>query len=196
MESDPPPSRTVPAVVACSRDPRAALPPAFGRGRSARRAAEIRSAARSCATCSSSEFQGTGLSGQSASLVRAVGPALSDRGGDSRRGRPGRHRGARGRMSLEVVEACGRKGVRALVVISAGFKEVGPRVARVKRPPRACGAPRHAPRRSELPRHPEYRPGVVLNATFAPVQPLRGACAVLVPERRLWDSRSWTTRGS
>jgi hypothetical protein len=31
---------------------------------------------------------------------------------------------------LEVVEACGRKGVRALIVISAGFKEIGPEGAK------------------------------------------------------------------
>ena len=79
---------------------------------------------------------------------------------------------------LEAVEACGRKGVRALVVISAGFKEVG-----------AEGAKREADLRALVRKHGmrligpnclgilNTDPGVALNATFAPVRPPAGRVA-------------------
>ena len=79
---------------------------------------------------------------------------------------------------LETVEACGRKGVRALVVISAGFKEVGPE-----------GRERETALREVVRRHGmrlvgpnclgilNTDPGVRMNATFAPVQPPPGRVA-------------------
>lgn len=79
---------------------------------------------------------------------------------------------------LETVEACGRKGVRALVVISAGFKEVGPE-----------GRERENALREAVRRHGmrlvgpnclgilNTDPGVRMNATFAPVQPPPGRVA-------------------
>ncbi|HET9251912.1 MAG TPA: acetate--CoA ligase family protein [Candidatus Eisenbacteria bacterium] len=79
---------------------------------------------------------------------------------------------------LEAVEACGRKGVRALVVISAGFKEVG-----------AEGREREIALREAVRRHGmrlvgpnclgilNTDPGVRMNATFAPVQPPPGRVA-------------------
>jgi acetyl coenzyme A synthetase (ADP forming)-like protein len=79
---------------------------------------------------------------------------------------------------LEVVEACGRKGVRALIVISAGFKEIGPE-----------GAKREADLRAAVKKHGmrligpnclgilNTDPNVRLNATFAPVEPPHGRVA-------------------
>ncbi len=79
---------------------------------------------------------------------------------------------------LESVEACGRKGVQALVVISAGFKEVG-----------SEGAAREAELRAAVRRHGmrligpnclgvlNTDPAVSMNATFAPVQPPPGRVA-------------------
>jgi acetate---CoA ligase (ADP-forming) len=78
----------------------------------------------------------------------------------------------------EVVEACGAKGVRALIVISAGFKEVGPE-----------GAGREAALRATVRRYGmrlvgpnclgvlNTDPAVRMNATFAPVQPPVGRVA-------------------
>ncbi len=79
---------------------------------------------------------------------------------------------------LEAVEACGRKGVRALVVISAGFKEVG-----------AEGAKREDELRAMVRRYGmrlvgpnclgilNTDPAVSMNATFAPVQAPPGRVA-------------------
>jgi acetyl coenzyme A synthetase (ADP forming)-like protein len=79
---------------------------------------------------------------------------------------------------LEAVEACGRKGVKALVVISAGFKEVG-----------GDGAAREVELRAAVRRHNmrlvgpnclgmlSTDPSVSMNATFAPVQPPPGRIA-------------------
>ncbi|HEU4724642.1 MAG TPA: acetate--CoA ligase family protein [Candidatus Eisenbacteria bacterium] len=79
---------------------------------------------------------------------------------------------------LEAVEACGKKGVKALVVISAGFKEVGEE-----------GAKREVALR-EIVRRYKMRlvgpnclgilntdPAVKMNATFAPLQPPPGRVA-------------------
>lgn len=79
---------------------------------------------------------------------------------------------------LEAVEACGRKGVRALVVISAGFKEVG-----------AEGLKREEELRAMVRRYGmrlvgpnclgvlNTDPAVSMNATFAPVQAPPGRVA-------------------
>lgn len=79
---------------------------------------------------------------------------------------------------LEVVEACGAKGVRALVVISAGFKEVGPE-----------GQKREEDLRAAVLRHGmrlvgpnclgilNTDPAVSMNATFSPVQAPPGRVA-------------------
>jgi len=79
---------------------------------------------------------------------------------------------------LDAVEECGKKGVRALVVISAGFKETG-----------AAGAKREADLRTAVRRHGmrligpnclgilNTDPKVSMNATFAPVQPPPGRVA-------------------
>ncbi len=79
---------------------------------------------------------------------------------------------------LEAVEACGRKGVKALVVISAGFKEIG-----------AEGAKLEVQLREAVRRHGmrlvgpnclgilNTDPAVSMNATFAPVQPPAGRIA-------------------
>ncbi len=76
---------------------------------------------------------------------------------------------------LGVVEACGRKGVRGLVVITAGFKEVGPE-----------GAALEAELRDRVRKHGmrmvgpncmgiiNTEPAVRLNATFAATVPERG----------------------
>src|SRR5262245_47988086 len=83
-----------------------------------------------------------------------------------------------GPLALEAVEACGRKGVKALVVISAGYKEVG-----------EAGRVREA-ELLEVARRYQMRlvgpnclgivntdPAVAMNATFAPVQPPQGRVA-------------------
>jgi acetyl coenzyme A synthetase (ADP forming)-like protein len=79
---------------------------------------------------------------------------------------------------LEAVEACGKKGVRALIVISAGFKETG-----------ADGAKREAELRDIVRKHGmrlvgpnclgilNTDPKVSMNATFAPVEPPAGRVA-------------------
>jgi len=79
---------------------------------------------------------------------------------------------------LEVVESCAKKGVKALVVISAGFKETG-----------GEGIAREDALRDAVRRHGmrlvgpnclgilNTDPAVMLNATFAPVQPPPGRIA-------------------
>ena len=79
---------------------------------------------------------------------------------------------------LETVEACGRKGVKALVVISAGFKEVGPE-----------GVKREEALRAAVRRHGmrlvgpnclgilNTDPAVSMNATFSPVDAPHGRVA-------------------
>jgi acetate---CoA ligase (ADP-forming) len=76
---------------------------------------------------------------------------------------------------LSVAEACGEKGVRALCVISAGFKEVGPEGAERERELLAC-VRRHGMRlvgpncMGVLSTDPESS----MNATFAPTMPPAG----------------------
>ena len=79
---------------------------------------------------------------------------------------------------LEVVEACGVKGVKALVVISAGFKETG-----------AEGAKRETELRAVVRQHGmrlvgpnclgivNTDPRTAMNATFAPLEPPAGRVA-------------------
>jgi acetyl coenzyme A synthetase (ADP forming)-like protein len=79
---------------------------------------------------------------------------------------------------LEAVEACGKKGVKALVVITAGFKEIGEEGAKLEL------------RLRDLVRRYKMRmvgpnclglvnadPAVMMNATFAPLQPPSGRVA-------------------
>jgi len=79
---------------------------------------------------------------------------------------------------LETVEACGRKGVQALVVISAGFKETGPDGAERERAlveaARRHGMRLVGPNCLGL---LNTDPAVSLNATFAPVDALPGRVA-------------------
>ena len=79
---------------------------------------------------------------------------------------------------LETVEACGRKGVRGLIVISAGFKEVGPEGAERERELLAA-ARRHGMRLvgPNCLGLLNTDPAVSLNATFAPVDALPGRVA-------------------
>src|SRR5262245_1482682 len=76
---------------------------------------------------------------------------------------------------LEVAEACGRKGVRGLVVITAGFKEVGAEGARLEA--RLRGIVRKHGMRMVGPNCMgiiNTEPDVRLNATFAAARPQRG----------------------
>jgi acetyl coenzyme A synthetase (ADP forming)-like protein len=76
---------------------------------------------------------------------------------------------------LEVAEECGRKGVRGLVVISAGFGEVGPegreRQAELLRACRAHGMRLIGPNCIGI---MNTNPAVRLNATFGPLVPPPG----------------------
>ena len=79
---------------------------------------------------------------------------------------------------LDVLEACGRKGVRAAVVISAGFKETGPEGAQRERALKDC-ADRHGMRLIGLNCLGvlNTEAGVRLDATFAPIFPPPGSVA-------------------
>jgi len=79
---------------------------------------------------------------------------------------------------LEAVEACGKKGVKALIVISAGFKEVGAEGAKLE------VALRETARRYKMRLVGpnclgvlNTDPAVMMNATFAPVRPPAGRVA-------------------
>jgi acetyl coenzyme A synthetase (ADP forming)-like protein len=81
---------------------------------------------------------------------------------------------------LPVLEDCGRKGVKGVVVITAGFRETGP--AGRRREERALETVRRHGMRMVGPNcmgiintHPQVR----LDATFAPTPPLRGKVAFL-----------------
>ena len=79
---------------------------------------------------------------------------------------------------LDVVEACGRKGVRAIVVISAGFKETGDEGAARERELRDRAL--HYGMRMVGPNCLgvlNTEPAVSMNATFAPVRPPAGHVA-------------------
>ena len=79
---------------------------------------------------------------------------------------------------LNVVEACGKKGVKALVVISAGFKEIGgegvDRQNALVEIVRRYGMRLVGPNCLGI---LNTDPGVNMNATFAPVQPPPGRIA-------------------
>ena len=93
-----------------------------------------------------------------------------------------------------VAEACGRKGVKALVVISAGFKEVG-----------GAGIEREAALRECVRRYGmrlvgpncmgvlNTAPEVAMNATFAPNMPPAGPVAFLSQSGAMGSS-GWTGR--
>ena len=78
-------------------------------------------------------------------------------------------------LVLEVAEACGRKGVKALVVISAGFSETGKegqeRQAELVRVCRASGMRLIGPNCMGI---ANTDPAVLLDATFAPGVPPQG----------------------
>jgi len=81
---------------------------------------------------------------------------------------------------LDVVDQCGRKGVRGIVVISAGFKETGPegaeREAAILTKVRNYGMRMLGPNCMGV---INTDPEVGLNATFSPVFPPRGNVALL-----------------
>ncbi len=81
---------------------------------------------------------------------------------------------------LPVVEECGKKGVKGLVVISAGFKEIGGEG--IKREEELLKIVRKYNMRMVGPNCMglvNMDPNVRLNATFAPVQPISGGLAFL-----------------
>jgi acetyl coenzyme A synthetase (ADP forming)-like protein len=84
------------------------------------------------------------------------------------------------RQVVEAAEACGRKGVRALVVISAGFAETGPegraRQDALVRVCRAAGMRLIGPNCMGI---VNTDPAVRLDATFAPVVPPAGRVAFM-----------------
>src|SRR2546425_9408712 len=83
-------------------------------------------------------------------------------------------------LALEAVEECGRKGVRGLVVITAGFREIG-----------GIGEERERRLREIVKRHGivlvgpncmgviNTHPDVQMDATFAPTPPLRGGISLV-----------------
>jgi acetyl coenzyme A synthetase (ADP forming)-like protein len=78
----------------------------------------------------------------------------------------------------EAVEACGQKKVKALVVISAGFKEVGPegakRETKLRETVRGYGMRLVGPNCLGI---LNTDPGTAMNATFAPLRPPAGRVA-------------------
>jgi acetate---CoA ligase (ADP-forming) len=83
-------------------------------------------------------------------------------------------------LAVEAAEACGRKGVRGLVVITAGFREVGG--AGVEREARLLGVCQRYDLTLIGPNcmgvintHPDVR----MDATFAPTPPLRGGISLV-----------------
>jgi acetyltransferase len=82
------------------------------------------------------------------------------------------------RSVLSVVEECGQKGVKGLVVISAGFKETGEKGAelekRVVEAIKRCGMRLVGPNCMGV---INTDPNVRLDATFAPTVPMRGNVA-------------------
>ncbi len=83
-------------------------------------------------------------------------------------------------IALDVVEQCATKGVKGLVVITAGFREIGPvgeaRENRLKEICRARGISLVGPNcMGVINTHPD----VQMDATFAPTPPLRGPISFL-----------------
>ena len=85
-----------------------------------------------------------------------------------------------GKHVIDVAHECAEKGVRGLVVISAGFSEVGPEGAALEHEllsiVRSAGMRMIGPNCMGL---VNTAPAVNLNATFAPVYPPRGNVAML-----------------
>jgi acetyltransferase len=84
------------------------------------------------------------------------------------------------RVVIEVAQQCGQKGVKGLVVISAGFKETGPegaeRERELVRVVREYGMRLIGPNcMGVFSTHPQVR----LNATFAPTLPIEGDIAFM-----------------
>ena len=82
--------------------------------------------------------------------------------------------------ALEAVEQCAKKGVRGLVVITAGFREIGgvgeQRERRLKEIVRSNGMTMIGPNcMGVINTHPDVR----LDATFAPTPPLRGGISFM-----------------
>jgi acetyl coenzyme A synthetase (ADP forming)-like protein len=81
---------------------------------------------------------------------------------------------------IRAVEECGRKGVKGVVVISSGFREIGPegleRERRLTEVVRAHGMRMIGPNCMGI---INTDPGVSLDATFSPTAPLRGPIAFL-----------------
>ena len=94
-----------------------------------------------------------------------------------------------------VAAECARKGVKALVVISAGFSETGPegkaRQAELLNVCRGAGMRLIGPNCMGI---ANTNPAVLLDATFAPVVPPRGRVGFLVAERCVGIWRSWSLR--
>jgi len=83
-------------------------------------------------------------------------------------------------VALEAVEACGKKGVKGLIVITAGFREVGgPGLEREERLLALCrtyGMTMIGPNcMGVINTHPD----VQMDATFAPTPPLRGGISLV-----------------
>ena len=96
--------------------------------------------------------------------------------------RPGGDRGAGG--AVEAYRRLRARGVRGVVVISAGFAETRRKGPRSRAPAARAGAGRRdAHRGTELPGRREHGPGLRLNATFAP-SAARGQRRHRVAERR------------
>lgn len=83
-------------------------------------------------------------------------------------------------LALDAVEACGKKGVKGLVVITAGFREVGgagiEREARLLAICREYGMTMVGPNcMGVINTHPDIQ----MDATFAPTPPLRGGISLV-----------------
>ena len=88
----------------------------------------------------------------------------------------------------DVARSCGAAGVRALVVVSAGFAELGD--CRLRPPGGAAGhlpCLRHAARRPELPRRAEHRGRA--QRVVRPGAAAARRCRVRLPERGVRDRR-------
>ena len=93
-----------------------------------------------------------------------------------------------------VVDDCIAKGVKALVVISAGFGETGPEGKRARSSRRRQDPRRGDPHdRPELHGDHQHRPAFALNATFSPVYPPGGPRGAFRRRAVRSASRFWTT---
>ena len=91
---------------------------------------------------------------------------------------------------IEVARECADKGVPALVVISAGFAEVGPEGAeRQDRAGRDLPRRRHATRRAQLPRDPEHGRARAAERDLRPRRPRRAETSASSPRAARSASR-------